>query len=124
MNALVLALALCLQDPVPGPQPAPQPVIETDVADPVYFRGATDDEKLFIDGARNAIESSDKLNRIQKFILKRRLSRPRFVKLAMREYKAELFWNDPDKAVGAIDWSNIDWAKMLDILLILIKLFA
>ena len=124
MNALVLALALCLQDPVPGPQPAPQPVIETDVADPVYFRNATDDEKLFIDGARKAIESSDNLNRIQKFILKRRLSRPRFVKLAMREYKAELFWNDPDKAVGAIDWSNIDWSKMLDILLILIKLFA
>ena len=124
MNTLVLALALCLQDPVPGPQPAPQPVIETDVADPVYFRGATPDEKLFISGARKAIESSDDLNRIQKFILKRRLSRPRFVKLAMREYKAELFWNDPDKAVGSIDWSNIDWAKMLDILLILIKLFA
>ena len=124
MNALVLALALCLQDPVPGPQPAPQPVIETDVADPVYFRGATPNEKLFIDGARQAIQSSDKLTRIQKFILKRRLNRPRFVRLAMGEYKAELFWNDPDKAVGEIDWSNIDWEKLLNILLILIKLFA
>ena len=64
MNTLVLALALCLQDPVPGPQPAPQPVIETDAADGVYFRGATDDEKLFIDGARKAIESDRKSTRL------------------------------------------------------------
>ncbi len=125
MISLVLisvAMSNCIQDPVPAPVNPPVPVVEE--ADERFFVGATADQKLFIEGARQAINESDDLNRIQKFVLKRRLNKKRFVELLMAEYRADLMLESPDGRPVAIDWGDVDWSKMIELAILLIKLFA
>ncbi len=122
MISLVFAISLCIQDPVPGPAVTPTPaVVEVDGR---FFAGASDDQKLFIEGARQAIANSEDLNRIQKFVLNRRLNKKRFVELLMSEYRADLMLESPDGRPVSIDWGSIDWAKLLDLAILLLKLFA
>jgi hypothetical protein len=124
VNSFVLALALCLQDPAASPALETKSVIALKSEFQFYFRGANISEKSFIDGARKAIDSSDNLTKVQKFRLKRKLHRPRFVRMAMDQYKQDVFGNDPSKSVSDIDWNNVDWDKLLSLLLTLLKMFA
>lgn len=83
----------------------------------------TGNQKLFYDSVMESIAEDKSISRLRKFVLRRRMMRPRFVQLAMEEYQADLQWEDPDQPV-AIDWESIDWEKLLNILLVLLKLFA
>lgn len=83
----------------------------------------TGNQKLFYDSVMESIAEDKSISRLRKFVLRRRMMRPRFVQLAMEEYQADLQWEDPDQPV-AIDWENLDWEKLLNILLVLLKLFA
>lgn len=122
MISLLFAMSLCLQDPVPAPAVVPSPAV-VDV-DGRYFAGANADQKLFVDGARQAIKNDESLSRIQKFILNRRLNKKRFVELLMSEYRADLMLESPDGRPVAIDWGNVDWSKLIELAILLIKLFA
>lgn len=116
MTPFLLAMALCLQDPVPGPAPSPAVDVVIIVND--------EDNKAFVNAAIKAVDASD-LRRLQKFIIKRRLKSPRFVELVKSEYVAEKYWENPESFdAQAIDWSNIDWAKLIDLILTLIKIFG
>jgi len=122
MISLLFAMSLCLQDPVPAPAVVQEPaVVEVDGR---YFAGANADQKLFVDGARQAIKNDESLSRIQKFILNRRLNKKRFVELLMSEYRADLMLESPDGRPVAIDWGNVDWSKLIELAILLIKLFA
>jgi len=118
MTLFLLALAMCFQDPVPGPSPAPTPTI--DVVIVVNEEG----NKAFVKAAREAVDASD-LRRLQKFIIKRRLNSPRFVEFVKSEYIAEQYWENPETFnASAIDWNNVDWEKLIDLILTLIKIFG
>ena len=118
MTPFLLALAVCLQDPVPVPPPSPTPAVD------VVIVVNDDDNKAFVKAAREAVDRSD-LRRLQKFIIKRRLNSPRFVELVKSEYVAEQYWQDPENfSASAIDWNNVDWAKLIDLILTLIKIFG
>lgn len=116
MIPLFMMCMLCVQDPIPPVTPA------VEVQQEEYFAGATADDKAFIDAARASVEKSD-LNRFQKWRINRRLSKPSFVKLVKEEIAADVYWDDPGSA-KAIDWSQIDWEKILSIIMMIIKLLA
>lgn len=77
----------------------------------------------FYQAALEAVNNDDTIGPIRKLALRRRLQRPKFLELAMSEYEADIQWDDPDRPCE-IDWSDIDWAALLNILLTLLKLFA
>lgn len=119
MLMLFFPMPIKAQDPVPDPTPVVQ---ETKPLR--YFVGATDSDKQFIDAAIAAVDKSD-LTRIQKWRVKRRLHKKRFVEEAKKEVRAELFWNDPEAMQNAeIDWSTVDWKAIVTVVLTLIKIFA
>lgn len=117
MILMLMMSAILMQDPVP-----PSPHVPVDEVGEGYFAGATADDKAFIDAARESVERSD-LNRFQKWRIQRRLSKPAFVAMAKKEIAADVYWDDPEQ-MKAIDWSQIDWEKILSIILMIIKLLA
>jgi len=122
--ALLIALAFCVpsfgQEPIP--ETGNRPKVE--ILKGEYFAGATEEDKAFIDAARKAVDKSD-ISRLKKFRIKRRLNKPRFVEFAKSEIKADLYWDDPEAFEnGAIDWENVDWEKLLNLILSIIQIFA
>ena len=82
----------------------------------------TGNEKLFYDSVMKSITEDKSIGRLRKFALRRRMMKPRFVRMAMEEYQADQMWDDPEDP-REIDWSAIDWEQLLNILLVLLKLF-
>ena len=80
-------------------------------------------QKLFYDAVMKKIAEDNSIGRLRKFALRRRMMKPLFVRMAMDEYAADIHWEDPEQP-REIDWSNIDWQQLLNILLVLLKLFA
>ena len=124
LASAVLTASILFAGQAAAQDPVPPEKIKDAATDGQFFKGATADDKAFIKAARKAVDASD-LRRLQKFIIKRRLNSPRFVEFVKSEYIAEQYWEDPDNFnAAAIDWDNIDWAKLIDLILTLIKIFG
>ncbi len=76
----------------------------------------------FYSAAVEHIDKDDSLGRVRKMMLKRRLKRPRFLEMAMSEYEADVRWQNPDNP-EEVNFGNIDWNLLLDVLLTLLKLW-
>lgn len=82
------------------------------------------ENKAFVEAAKKAVDKSD-LSRLKKFRIKRRLEKPRFVELIKKEIEADLYWDDPEAFENrAIDWENVDWQQLLNLILSIIQMFA
>ena len=100
----------------------------TDVSakDGLYFKGASLDDKHFVDAVRRSLRESD-LRPAQKWRIERRLNRPAFVRKLKEEVRADWIWSqdDPEEAQArGIDWSEIDWQAIISVALMLLKLFT
>ena len=114
------------QEPVPVPD-APVPVT---IDAQEYFAGATDNDKEFIDAVMQEANKRG-IKGFRKWRLQRRLHQKNFVKAAQQEIAAQMYWDNPtdlaDSAItdpAGIDWSNIDWDKVFNIILQLLELFS
>ncbi len=122
--ALIIASAFCVPSMAQEAIPDTGDRQKIEIKKEKYYAGATEEDKEFIEAARKAVDKSD-LSRLKKFRIKRRLNKPRFVELAKSEIKADLYWDDPEAFQnGAIDWENVDWEKLLSLILSIIQIFA
>ena len=79
-------------------------------------------QQEFYQAAIKHINADDTLGPVRKMVLRRRLQRPKFLELAMEEYEADIQWQDPDHPAD-INYGEIDWNMLLNILLTLLKLW-
>jgi len=72
------------------------------------------------------MESDNNVGRLMRWRINRRLRSQKFVRLAMEEYHADMYWDESadEMPLHAIDWKNIDWERLLKIILTIISMFA
>ena len=90
-----------------------------------YFTGASGEEKAFLLRAEKGLREAN-LPRLQKVRIRRNLKSPEFVRETMQKVAEQEYWNgeetDEEKA-RSVDWDSIDWEAILNIVLMIMKMF-
>ena len=90
-----------------------------------YFEGATGEEKAFLLRAERGLRDS-RVPRLQKVRIRRHLKNPEFVRQTMQKVAEQEYWNGEEteeERLRAIDWDSIDWEAILNIVLMIMKMF-
>ncbi len=122
---MLVPITAVAQKPVPGRNVLPQFRDDAPV-EVIYFAGATEDDKAFIDGVRAEADRRG-IRGFKRWRLERRLKQPAFVARVKSEVMQEVYWNNPvpfDEGLAQIDWSSIDWEALFEIVMQLINLFT
>lgn len=90
-----------------------------------YFEGASGEEKAFLLRAERGLRES-RVPRLQKVRIRRHLKNPDFVREAMTQVAEQEYWSGEEteeERLRAIDWDSIDWEAILNIVLMIMKMF-
>ena len=90
-----------------------------------YFEGSNANERAFMLRVEQGLQSS-RLPRLRKIRIRRAMKRPEVVRQAMAEVAEQEYWNEStteDEKLRSIDWDSIDWEAILNIVLMIMKMF-
>ncbi len=90
-----------------------------------YFEGSNANERAFMLRVEQGLQSS-RLPRLRKVRIRRAMRRPEVVRKAMAEVAEQEYWNEDtteDEKLRSIDWDSIDWEAILNIVLMIMKMF-